>query len=79
MVTGPRSTRQHASMVPGSGYTDRDVVLHLGGLDTKHLAELGEGRQVHVDGEGADGREQAQDQGHLEVAGYKHLRIVPTG
>ncbi|MFJ4056550.1 ATP-binding protein [Pseudomonas sp. NPDC089743] len=30
-----------ASMVPGSGYTDRDVVLHLGGLDLLAIDEVG--------------------------------------
>lgn len=30
-----------ASMVPGSGYTDRDVVLHLGGLDLLVIDEVG--------------------------------------
>lgn len=30
-----------ASMVPGAGYTDRDVVLHLGGLDLLVIDEVG--------------------------------------
>lgn len=30
-----------ASMVPGSGYTDRDVVVHLGGLDLLVIDEVG--------------------------------------
>lgn len=30
-----------ASMVPGSGYTDRDVILHLGGLDLLVIDEVG--------------------------------------
>lgn len=30
-----------ASMAPGSGYTDRDVVLHLGGLDLLVVDEVG--------------------------------------
>lgn len=30
-----------ASMVPGSGYTDRDVVMHLGGLDLLVIDEVG--------------------------------------
>ncbi len=30
-----------ASMVPGSGYTDRDVVLHLGGLNLLVIDEVG--------------------------------------
>lgn len=30
-----------ASMAPGSGYTDRDVVLHLSGLDLLVIDELG--------------------------------------
>jgi DNA replication protein DnaC len=30
-----------ASMMPGSGYTDRDVVLHLGGLDLLVIDEVG--------------------------------------
>ncbi|MBS3183732.1 ATP-binding protein [Pseudomonas sp. PCH44] len=30
-----------ASMVPGSGYTDRDVVLHLGGLEFLAIDEVG--------------------------------------
>jgi len=30
-----------ASMVPGSGYTDRDVVLHLGSLDLLVIDEIG--------------------------------------
>ncbi|MFV3286924.1 ATP-binding protein, partial [Pseudomonas sp. NY15356] len=29
------------SMVPGSGYTDRDVVVHLGGLDLLVIDEVG--------------------------------------
>ena len=30
-----------ASMVPGSGYTDRDVAVHLGGLDLLVIDEVG--------------------------------------
>ena len=30
-----------ASMVPGSGYTDRDVAVHLGGLDLLVIDEIG--------------------------------------
>lgn len=30
-----------ASMVPGSGYTDRDVIVHLGGLDLLVIDEVG--------------------------------------
>ncbi len=30
-----------ASMVPGSGYTDRDAVVHLGGLDLLVIDEVG--------------------------------------
>jgi len=30
-----------ASVVPGSGYTDRDVVMHLGGLDLLVIDEVG--------------------------------------
>jgi len=30
-----------ASMVPGSGYTDRDAVIHLGGLDLLVIDEVG--------------------------------------
>lgn len=30
-----------ASMVPGSGYTDRDVILHLGGLELLVIDEVG--------------------------------------
>ena len=41
--------------------------LHRPHLGAQAAPDVGQRGQVHVDGEGADGREQAQHQGHLEI------------
>ena len=50
----------------------RQAHLHRADVGIQALTDGRQGRQVHVDGEGADGREQAQQQGHLEERRRTH-------
>ncbi|MNV52486.1 hypothetical protein D3C71_1445830 [compost metagenome] len=69
---GDRAVEQLAS--PQRQEKRRQAPLHSAHRCPQAGANIGQRGQVHVDGKGADGREQAQDEGHFEEAGKMHSR-----